>query len=235
MNKLLLFLITLSTYVNLFAQEPELLNNTWYLQNLTIDDTDIFRPSNNEVQNVSATFEATGEMNHFFSTVCESLDGTMTFDDPNSQFSYIELNQTLGEGCTDSDNADFEATYFQFYFNNAEDPFTYEIVNSEGDEMQLIITGDNGNQAFYSNTLLTSNSFSEISFKIYPNPVSETLFITSENNSIEKLNVYSINGQFIFSEKENTEQLDVSALSNGLYFVEVTTENSISIRKFIKQ
>ncbi|HBY66315.1 MAG TPA: hypothetical protein DEG69_00210, partial [Flavobacteriaceae bacterium] len=69
----------------------------------------------------------------------------------------------------------------------------------------------------------------------YPNPVSETLFISSENNNIEKLNVYSTNGKLILSEIENTKQLDVSTLSNGLYFVEVTSENGTTVQKFVKQ
>ena len=235
MKKLLLLGSMLIACSHLFAQEPELLNNTWFLEKLSIDNADVFPPSNDEVENINAVFEQNGEVFHFYSTVCESLEGTMNFDDPNNQFSYIELNQTLGSGCSNSNNADFESTYFQFYFNNAEDPFTYEILNSEGDEMQLIITGENGNQGFYKNVLLTNNSFSEISFNLYPNPVSETLFITSKNNLIEKIAIYSINGKLVLSEKEKVNQLDVSSLSNGLYFVEITSENGTAIQKFIKQ
>lgn len=74
-----------------------------------------------------------------------------------------------------------------------------------------------------------------VRFKISPNPVSDILYITSENNSIDKISVYSINGQLILSEKENTHQLDVSALSKGLHFVEVTSENGVAVQKFVKQ
>ncbi|PVW17417.1 T9SS type A sorting domain-containing protein [Marixanthomonas spongiae] len=234
MKTLLLFLLALVTCSSLLAQNPELFENTWYLERLSIDNTDVFPPSNSEVPHVDAIFEVNGETNQFWSTVCESLSGTMVFDNSNDQFSYLELYQSLCGGCTDADNADFESTYFQFYFNNSANPFTYAINDVENDDKQLIVTGENGNQAFYRNTVLSNAVFSETFFSVYPNPVSETLFIISENNAIQNVSVFAINGQLTFSEKGNTQHLDVSALSNGLYFIRVASEQGTSVQKFIK-
>lgn len=66
---------------------------------------------------------------------------------------------------------------------------------------------------------------------VFPNPVSDILYIQSELK-INKLTIFSIDGKIIFS-GTNTNSVDVSKLSNGIYIVNILTNNGIDISKFL--
>ena len=73
-------------------------------------------------------------------------------------------------------------------------------------------------------------------FSIVPNPANDHINITSgiEFNKIEVINFL---GQTILSQSNdsNTARLDVSTLTNGVYFVRIISENGTSVQKFVKQ
>ncbi|WP_396170133.1 T9SS type A sorting domain-containing protein [Flavobacterium sp.] len=85
---------------------------------------------------------------------------------------------------------------------------------------------------------LSNSSFEKELFKLFPNPVSNTLFIKELNNNlISKIKVFNQFGQEI--KLVNTDfknGINVSELSNGIYFVQISSENNSenSILKFIK-
>jgi Secretion system C-terminal sorting domain/PKD domain len=72
--------------------------------------------------------------------------------------------------------------------------------------------------------------------EIYPNPVKDIMNIetTSVISSIEVLNIL---GQVLYSEKTNTNkiQIDISAFSAGNYFVRVTVDNNTNVLQVIKK
>jgi hypothetical protein len=61
-------------------------------------------------------------------------------------------------------------------------------------------------------------------YSIYPNPTT----------SVQNVVILNSNGQKV-KEQNEASSIDVSELSNGLYFVQVTTNKGISTQKFIKQ
>lgn len=65
---------------------------------------------------------------------------------------------------------------------------------------------------------------------IYPNPTNGQLTITSEDNEIHFLRLYSINGKLLKSESvdKSTINLDISHLSKGTYFLQITTSQGSS-------
>ncbi len=69
-------------------------------------------------------------------------------------------------------------------------------------------------------------------FNIYPNPVQKRLYIDSQQ-LIENLTIYNIQGQLILNEISNN--IDVSFLSTGLYFVQVTIDGKSETKKFVKE
>ena len=80
---------------------------------------------------------------------------------------------------------------------------------------------------------LSSNSFDETTFTIYPNPVSDFLSITSES-TISKTEIFDLSGKKILESKHNI--LDVKSFSSGIYVVKVTNINgNISVLKFYKK
>lgn len=74
-----------------------------------------------------------------------------------------------------------------------------------------------------------------ISFGLYPNPVKDLLNISTTETDFE-VAVYTITGQLAAEQigKNQTAQLNVSYLPCGVYFVKVTTQQGIGMKKIVK-
>ncbi|MFT5890277.1 MAG: hypothetical protein ACI9Y7_000367 [Dokdonia sp.] len=68
---------------------------------------------------------------------------------------------------------------------------------------------------------------------IYPNPVTDMLFIESSLPFTEA-RIYSLLGQALITAKIENNQLDVSSLSKGVYFLQMTNETGVFKKKLIK-
>jgi photosystem II stability/assembly factor-like uncharacterized protein len=76
------------------------------------------------------------------------------------------------------------------------------------------------------------------SLKIYPNPASDKITVEiSSNPSKSELSILNINGQELITGQitESRTQLDISNLSEGVYFVRLTGEKTVQLGKFVKQ
>ncbi|MCC7331636.1 MAG: N-acetylmuramoyl-L-alanine amidase [Flavobacteriales bacterium] len=75
--------------------------------------------------------------------------------------------------------------------------------------------------------------------KIYPNPVSDVLFVElSSIQTIKNCTIRDANGKIISTPNvsaRNKIQVDVSKLPSGIYFLEIEFENSIHKEQFIKK
>jgi PKD repeat protein len=69
---------------------------------------------------------------------------------------------------------------------------------------------------------------------IYPNPTSNQLTITTGQN-ISEVAIIDITGKTIMVAKENTNTLNVTDLSDGIYFIQLITEERTITKKFVKQ
>lgn len=83
---------------------------------------------------------------------------------------------------------------------------------------------------------LSSQSFTASNVSIYPNPASDVLNINSNDTSIQidAINIYDITGKNIFSQVGNAS-IDVSNFNNGMYIIEVISDNESVTQKFIKK
>lgn len=73
-------------------------------------------------------------------------------------------------------------------------------------------------------------------FNIYPNPVSDVIFI--ENSStIEEVSIYTITGIMVYDEKcdDDKVEINVSELKEGVYILKVRTGDNESINPFVKK
>jgi len=76
---------------------------------------------------------------------------------------------------------------------------------------------------------------------IYPNPTNSELRITNYELRITDVKIFDVMGKMQKcrkAEKQNFERemvIDISNLSNGIYFVDITTEKGIVTKKVIKQ
>ena len=80
------------------------------------------------------------------------------------------------------------------------------------------------------------NETVKTTFSIVPNPAHNNIQITAAT-PFHTVEVVSFLGQTILSQTadSNSAGIDVSTLSNGVYFVRITTENGVSVKKFVKQ
>ena len=72
------------------------------------------------------------------------------------------------------------------------------------------------------------------SLNIYPNPAKDQLFIESEIQ-VKEVSIFDIYGRQQLAVSGQQSAIDVSNLSNGVYFVKVKSENNEVVKRFIKK
>lgn len=130
----------------------------------------------------------------------------------------LEVYDAYGDGM----NAGYGAGYFQ-------------VIDGRDDE---IIVNNNGRFGALARYYIYSDAPSSInvvetSFKIYPNPTHNTINIeTSE--TIQKVEIFNLQGQKVLV-AGNEKVIHVADLANGIYMLQLTTENGVKTEKFVKQ
>ncbi|ANW96608.1 hypothetical protein AXE80_10110 [Wenyingzhuangia fucanilytica] len=85
-----------------------------------------------------------------------------------------------------------------------------------------------------STTLSTkNNNVSDFEFSISPNPTNDILNINTQEdlNSIE---IYDLLGKKVLTANKSSKQINVSALNSSMYIIKLTSNNGVSIKRFIK-
>lgn len=75
---------------------------------------------------------------------------------------------------------------------------------------------------------------SEIDANIFPNPVSDILYIESKNGKPTAINIHDMSGKLI-STSYKTDQIDVANLVPGTYFINIMIDNQLITKQMIKQ
>ena len=104
-----------------------------------------------------------------------------------------------------------------------------------GNEIHLVYQDNGAGNVKYRKGTLSGLALDELEDEqiIYPNPTNGQVCIEIENQTIERILVYDLQGQLI---KVSTEsQFDLSDYSNGTYFVRGQTEKGFYCYKLIKQ
>ncbi len=220
------------------AQQQELLENIWYLQEMNANGTVYSPPSNNEIENV--TMEIYEEYDHYFfnSVVCATMEGLLNWI-TNEKFAFFDF--AGGFECENPENEDFEFQYAFFYGEGGKDgiPLDYVINTNSDQSLTLIVTNRFGSTTVYSNQNLSLNEISSNEVKLYPNPINDILYL-SNLNSFEKfsIRIYDMKGQLILKKFLETERiLDLSHLSSGVYLLSlIDSSNKIILnQKIIKK
>jgi len=87
--------------------------------------------------------------------------------------------------------------------------------------------------------LLSSNSLNSSSrLKVYPNPSTSTLTIESPTDIIHSLKLMDLSGQILWDQKPNNSnsvQINITDYADGLYYLQVRTENEFYTHRILKQ
>lgn len=118
---------------------------------------------------------------------------------------------------------------------------TQKIITNVTGDFYIIVSYNNCHSE-KSNTihfgLYTSIQTLDRDFKIYPNPVSAMLTIEHLNNFEDGIiKLVGINGQVIFTQKitEDVVQLNLSEMPNGMYLIQLISDDKIITKKIIKK
>ncbi|WP_418637646.1 T9SS type A sorting domain-containing protein [Winogradskyella sp.] len=75
-----------------------------------------------------------------------------------------------------------------------------------------------------------------VEINVFPNPVKDNLYISS-NYKLKSVHIFNAMGQKVFFEENyNTNEINVSSLSKGVYFLKLTDmEDRKTIKRFITE
>lgn len=234
MKHLFLILALFITF-NCFSQDPQLFDTTWYLRNVVLSGED-------NIPTREAILVFTGGMQNTTISLgmCKDFHGNeAVFDNVNSLFTVIDNGWVSGAGgCGNPTDNDYMLLYYNFYEDNDFAPFAYAIT-PEGDDLALVVTAQNGDQAFYGDVLLGTVENVVAELVVYPIPVNDKLFIAFKNQDFinATFKIMDITGKEVMGATvDSTTDINVQGLQNGVYFVMVTIEDgSKMIQRFIKE
>lgn len=109
------------------------------------------------------------------------------------------------------------------------------VTNSSGSNATFPLSG-NRYLNFTDLTLATpTQELVKNNFYVYPNPVTNVLNITNEDptQTITHLEIISLEGRVVLA--QNTPQVAVASLPQGMYFCKITSNNQTQTIKFLKQ
>jgi hypothetical protein len=231
MKKLVLLIILLLS-IKGFSQHPELLDKEWFLYKFVIEEEDIIPPTHWEVGDVTINFTIEG----FDTSVCSALIAYTTYEEDTSFF--IDEAYITAIVCQYPENQAFDNLNQVFFTDHLDNDFYYEIIIDINEINSLLIYNANGDEAHYGSVPLSQPEFSQLQVTLYPNPVSDVLYINSMD-IINKVSVYDIQGKVIKTVSglnSNTSEINLSSLQNGVYFISVVSENGEKLtRKVVKK
>lgn len=91
-------------------------------------------------------------------------------------------------------------------------------------------------QYFYAGELNIGLEEYQNEIKLYPNPATETVMVSSDIDNIREISIHNLNGQRVYYsdlDLSNTHSISLTHFSSGIYFVSIRGEKQSAIRKLI--
>ena len=88
----------------------------------------------------------------------------------------------------------------------------------------------------YAFGTLSTNTFKQAGFDVFPNPSNNIFNFTSKNNPISSIEIVDMLGKVVLSKTVNQSEIniDASGLTTGVYFAKVTATDATATVKLIK-
>lgn len=228
---ILLFMISV---VKISAQDLRLFENTWYLTKIVENGIDYLPPTSAEVSLINLNFNQ--QENTFNTNYCNTIYGGVVFGNNLTDFSLNTYAVTL-RLCNSQNVNSYENFYINFFIgNNSNINFSYAI-QENGTEKILTINSASNKQAIYSSQNLSTNNFKELEFKAYYELSTANLVLELDNQNAKSamIEVFDSLGKKRISKSFNTSQTKIAAqnLSSGIYFIKITTDNQVGVKKVV--
>ncbi len=224
-------LFFMSTFI-LFAQQDEFMGNTWYLEKLVINGEDHFLPQNEEINESILEIDSINSVFHIDFCYGAMADGLFFSDDNNFT---IDNFYSPAMACEITENNYYQGLYFNFFWDNSAYSFHYSVTTEDNNLKKLIITGNDNNQAIYYNFSLAVKDVEKLDLTIYPNPTKDFIYIESKIIPL-KIEIYDISGKTYFVQELNksSDNINITRLLSGVYFLKITNNNTVKITRIIK-
>ena len=235
MKNIKIVLIFSLAYFTSYAQDPQLFENTWYLQDVVINEL-VYLPPNIESEPETGSIHFNEKNDVVNIDYCSKTEALINYQTDDNVFTIEDNPVVLIGDCLNPENNIFAELYSSVFFDQglALNPFTYTIINLSEVSI-LYIVNSVGIKAVYVNRILSNQDFISLDFSIYPNPVTDYVTIESiSQHSFKKINVYDALGRLVLEQKNPSNQLDVSNLDSGLLFLIIETDIGVTIKRLIK-
>ncbi|MCI2228605.1 T9SS type A sorting domain-containing protein [Polaribacter sp. MSW13] len=155
---------------------------------------------------------------------------------------FSATNVTSLDPATDDLNLDteYKPTSASNYIVDQGDNAYYDValfgdLDLSGNDRVFNTTIDLGAYEYDSSTLdINDIALNSKTFKLYPNPVSNKIFISATEH-VKSLAIYNLNGQLMKQVNSIADGVDVSQLPVGMYMIQIQTYTNIINHKFIKK
>jgi len=211
---------------------------------------EITNNSSSEIDLTGIYFGGLGITYQFFQGATVSSNGKIYLSNNSESFNSRYGFDSFDEFSRNLSNDGEDITLLDAY-GNIIDTVTYndvlpwpEEADGEGSFLSLIgldldnslasswVAVNDNSQALSVNYL---NNLSHVS--LYPNPVEDLLIIQSNTGSINKIEIFNIEGQRILEYSSNSQriEMDLIQIPSGLYFAKISSGNDIIAKKIIKK
>ena len=234
MKKLLLLLVLIFTIQITVAQPPEVFVDNWYLHSFTFNGEEI------SINELEITHGPTMIINEDF-----TLHGSGFCNDYNGTFEYIDSDpfgvpdifiprniERETENC--GNLQEMENHFFiPFLEEKQADILFLEVI---GNEKHLLLQCYGfGYQEYKNFPALEISRIPIKDFIIFPNPVQNKLIIQSATVDFNSISISDMNGRVVNSLKNTvSNEIDVSNLQSGMYFLIIQSSEGKLTKKFIK-
>ena len=138
------------------------------------------------------------------------------------------------------------AISYQWYYDGALIPgaTNYFYVATESGNFNVVATDANGCEVeavIFDVVAGIKTAVGSEQFSIYPNPVAEKLTVSSMQYAINTVSIYNLLGELVLGQRKSKGsvdgllEVDLSPLTNGLYWLELDSGEKIIRIKFVKE
>ena len=75
----------------------------------------------------------------------------------------------------------------------------------------------------------------QTTINVYPNPAKDYIYIDLPEEKIKSVSLYNVLGVLLKEQKSNMTSVDISSLPQGMYLLSIETDETVIIKKFVKE
>lgn len=204
---------------------------TWYLSQMVVDlgETYFIENINPAIQPSITIFP---DLTYTGQGACNTFSGTLIEDPNNSNGQYISQNFITS---TNTCATPYLEMFDMDFITHLEDgSFRIDLVQPQSGTIEMnVLFNIFSTMKFSNQPILNIANNTNSNFTIFPNPTKDKIFIVYKKDTPTLVSVFNVSGQKVLNTTSDT-QIDLSTLSDGIYFIKMITENREEVVKIVK-